>query len=152
MAPVIFRPDANAAVGIPSPSSQLAWWGSPQAIWVTSTPRSSSRRLSSAMLATSTLQLHTPKDRRGNSRFGDVRKAAPGGPGADAGKAPGAGHEARSADAVRLNWERGVGSGSAIRAPAGAPGRFAPWPAPRFNPSWSEFSHEHVVAGGGVLS
>src|SRR4051794_4512886 len=58
-------PEVRATSGRSSPSSQLAWWGSPQAIWTTFTPRSSSLALSSAMQETCKLQLQTPRARGG---------------------------------------------------------------------------------------
>ena len=50
----------RAVAGRSSPSSQAAWWGSPQAICTTSTPSRSMSRFSSGTLLTCNDQLHTP--------------------------------------------------------------------------------------------
>src|SRR5271166_3422632 len=61
MAPVMMIPEIRAASGRASPSSQLAWCGSPQAICTTLIPSWPSSRLSSGMLVTWRLQLQTPR-------------------------------------------------------------------------------------------
>jgi len=52
MAPVMTIPEARAASGIASPSSQLAWCGSPQAICTTLIPSWSSKLFNSGILLT----------------------------------------------------------------------------------------------------
>ena len=54
-------PEARAAAGRASPSSQLAWCGSPQAICTTLIPSRSRKRFSSGILLTWRLQLQTPR-------------------------------------------------------------------------------------------
>jgi hypothetical protein len=64
-------PEASAAAGIPSPSSQLAWWGSPHAICTTLILSRSRKPFNSGMFLTCKLQLQTPRLNGGNAEPDD---------------------------------------------------------------------------------
>ena len=67
MAPVMTIPEASAAAGMASPSSQLAWCGSPQAICTRLIPRRSRKPFNSGIFLTCKLQLQTPRLSGGNA-------------------------------------------------------------------------------------
>ena len=77
MAPVRTSREAFAASGMASPSYQLAWCGSPQAIWVAQTPISPSSRFSSSTLVTCKLQEQTPRVKGGRGAVEASDTAAP---------------------------------------------------------------------------